>query len=188
MIKPTVDSIVPKSLASPNRDLNLRPLKTLTLLLVVASIVFFSPQRASADLQSAVDRYNKGEYESATAEILALAKAGDSTAKYTLGVIYVQGKGAPPDLKKGLKWLREAANEGHPSAQYSLGVMNATGQGMPQNAVRSLMWFSISGRNTNQNPVLRMKTISVAASVRKAMTPEQIKEAERLAAEWQPAR
>lgn len=190
MIKAAVDRVFAKPMAARKRvpSLGVPAVVTLTLLLVAFNVVLFLPQRASADLSSAIQNYNSGQHEAAIAELLSLAKTGDSDAKYTLGVIYAEGKRVPADTQKALKWLREAANEGNPNAQFSLGVMNARGTGVPPNIVRGLMWMNISGRNTNQPPWVRMKTISIGASMKKSMTPEQIKQAEELAAAWKPQR
>jgi len=188
VIKAAVDRVFKRALAAQNRvPARVVPAAaTWILLLVAVNLVLFFPPRASADLNSAVKNYNSGQHEAAIAELLTLAEAGHSDAKYALGVIYVEGKGIPVDTQKALKWLREAANEGNPNAQFSLGVMNARGTGVPPNIVRGLMWMNISGRNTNHSPWVRMKTISIGASMKKSMTPEQIKQAEELTAAWKP--
>ena len=47
-----------------------------------------------------------------------MAGEDDPDAMSKLGTIYTTGVTAPPDLKKGLKWIRQAAEAGWPKAQY----------------------------------------------------------------------
>jgi len=152
----------------------------------MAGLVLLVPRNAPADLAGALQAYNNGQHEAAIAELLALAKAGDLDAKHTLGVIYNEGKAVPPDPEEAVKWFREAANEGNANAQFSLGAMYANGRGLPRNPVRGLMWLIIASQNLDQHPYVRMQAISNVAFMKKSMTPEQITEAEKLAAAWEP--
>lgn len=172
------------SASPPGRDRLLRFAQALTLILLV--ITWLVPARAQTDLETAIQLFNQGQRETALAEIHRLAQAGDTQAKYTLGVIYAQGQGVPADHEQAVRWFWEAANEGYTSAQYSLGMAHAGGLGVPQNLVRGLMWLNLALEDRNSHMAFRLQIVSMAALLKKSMTPEQVAEARELAAAWKP--
>lgn len=112
-----------------------------------------------------------------------LADQGDVEAQYWLGI-----QQAILDKSKGFGWLCRAANQKYPSAQYAVGnwyrqqgesasVRAATFR--PDDRV-AFMWYSLAVSNGE----------TLAAATRRKltahMTPAEIAEAERLAAEWTP--
>lgn len=112
-----------------------------------------------------------------------LADQGDMEAQYWLGV-----QQAILDKSKGFNWLCRAANQKYPSAQYAIGHWyrqpGESASLYPAN-VRSddrvaFMWYSLAVSNGE----------TLAAATRRKltahMTPSEIAEAERLAAEWKP--
>ena len=76
-------------------------------------------------------------------------------------------------------WRHLAEKGGH-VAQAMLGVMYAKGEGVPQNYVLAHMWSNLAASKDNTEAA---KHRSILASW---MTPQQIGEAQKLAAEWQP--
>ena len=147
-------------------------------------------------------------------EFLAKAQHGDASAQMWLGCAYEQGWLGTTNLPEALKWFRRSAGQGNPDAQTSLGQVYADGEGVTQNYalaakwyrragehvpdlggagqgrnklgllylsgdgvpkdyVRAYMWFSLVSES---NPNLRF--------AKDKMTPDQIREAEHLAAEW----
>lgn len=155
-----------------------------TLILLTLISMLLAPETALADLESAVKAFNAGQRESAIAELRRLAEAGNTQAKYTLGIIYTRGQGIAPDYPQAVKWFQEAANEGYSSAQYSLGMLHAGGVGVPQDLVRGLMWLNIALEDRNSHNIFRLQVVSMAAVLKKSMTPEQIAEAEKLSSAW----
>ena len=110
----------------------------------------------------------------------ALALQGDAPSQRKLGVMYYLGQGMEKDYEMAYTWLAKAANQGEDVAQVCLGVMNVGGQGVPQNKTAAHMWFSLSAAQGNQNAQLRLDKLIPD------MTPEEIAEAEALAADWKP--
>lgn len=107
-----------------------------------------------------------------------LAKIGNADAQNALGNVYDSGDRVPQDHRQAVKWYRLAAEQGHPQAQSNLGMKYELGQGVPQSYIRAHKWFSLSAAGgfelaTNGHDI-----------VAKHMTPDQIAEAQRLAAEW----
>jgi TPR repeat protein len=113
------------------------------------------------------------------------ADQGFARAQYYLASIYYEDKAPLKDDAEAMKWFRRAADQGTAMAQYSLGMMYAKGQGTPQDYVQAHKWFSLaasllpgSGTEHKRNA---LRARDAAAS---RMTPEQIAEAQKLAAEW----
>jgi uncharacterized protein len=52
---------------------------------------------SSADFQKGVTAYKSGDYATALREWRPLAKQGNLSAQYLLGVMYRKGKGVPQD-------------------------------------------------------------------------------------------
>jgi len=53
-----------------------------------------------------------------------------------------------------------------------LGILYAGGDGVPKDCVKAYMWFSLAGADRN------------IADIQKQMTPEQISQAQQMAADW----
>jgi uncharacterized protein len=143
------------------------------------------------------------------------ADRGDAMAQTRLGYMYQYGEGAPEDDAEAARWFRLGAEQGNAFAQSSLGIMYELGEGVPKNDVEAARLYSLAadqghgpaqyslgfmyayGKGVSQNSVEAYKWYSLAAAqsvanaernrdfVRGRMTPAQIAEAERLAAEWQ---
>ena len=69
---------------------------------------------------------------------------GDADAQYSLGRMYLDGKGAPRDQRQAARWLGLAANKGQNHAQALLGHMLFKGEGVPRQAARGLMWLTLA--------------------------------------------
>jgi len=96
------------------------------------------------DLADALTAYNKGDFEKAVESWHAIAAKGDSTAEYSLGQMYEQGKGVDQDYQEAYKWYRLSAEQGNDRAQYSLGGMYEKGLGVSQDYIRAYMWYDLA--------------------------------------------
>ncbi len=73
---------------------------------------------AAADSYSdGFDRAIAGDYETAYAAWLPLAKAGDARAQFNLGLLYHAGLHGPVDEQKAVFWYIQAARKGVREAQ-----------------------------------------------------------------------
>lgn len=81
------------------------------------------------------------------------------------------------NLKEAIKWYSESAQSGNKNAQYKLGMMYLTGKGLPQNYVYSYSWLNLS--SAQGMPEANQAKIYLESK----MTPEQLKEAQRLSEE-----
>jgi len=97
---------------------------------------------AAADFEAGALAYGRGEYAAAYAEWLPLARAGDSTAQFSIGMLYSEGHGVEVDYAEAASWYQRAAAQGVVAAQFTLGVMYAQGIGVPQDLVQSAKWYA----------------------------------------------
>lgn len=83
----------------------------------------------------------KGDVKAAVVKIAKAAEAGDSEAQYLLGVMQVNGVGAPRNVEKGIEWLRCAAAQDNIEAQFELGQIFQGGRGAPRNSGEMVTWY-----------------------------------------------
>jgi hypothetical protein len=94
---------------------------------------------------------------------VAAAEKGDADAQYEVGRFLYSWK-----------WFCLAANQNHIEAAYRVAVFYEAGNApVSHDPVRAYMWYSLAASRE-------------AEYAAKDMTPEQIAEAERLVAEWEP--
>jgi hypothetical protein len=108
------------------------------------------------------------------------AAQGNAHGQLLLGILHVQGKGVSRDDKKALVWIRLAADQGLHDAQYFLGLTYEHGNGVSQDFIQAHKWDNLAGINGLE---IAEKDCDALA---KQMTPDQIAEAQKLAAEWKP--
>ena len=114
----------------------------------------------------------------------AAAEKGDANAQFSLAEIYDMGRGVVQDDAEAVRWYRRAADQGHVQAQHNLGVAYALGSSVPEDLVAAYMWLSLAADRASADD--RDIWVAERDTEAKAMTPEQIAEAERLAREWKP--
>lgn len=68
---------------------------------------------------------------------------GDSEAQYLLARLYLEGTGAPKDVRQAARWLGLSAHKGQHEAQALLGRMLFHGEGVPKQRDRGLMWLTL---------------------------------------------
>ena len=108
------------------------------------------------------------------------AEQGNAYAQTRLGGLYHGGQGVAQNYAEAAKWFRLAAEQGEALAQALLGRLYAFGRGVPQNYVAAYMWFSLAAAQGYSNAP-RDRDI-----IRRMMTPAQVAEAQKAAAEWRP--
>ena len=114
-------------------------------------------------------------------KFLVDAEKGDPEAQYVL-----YGRGEPN--KESLRWLCLAANQGYAPAQEEFGDLHSGKYGRDwsdagfaePDRVRAYMWYSLAASSGHRRARFSKNTLA------NQMTPAQIAEAERLAAEWKP--
>ena len=184
-------------------------LQTLALFLLL-----FTNNGSTADYAKGFDAYSEGDYATALSEWQPLAEQGDRDGQFGLGLLYANGWGVDLNDDEALKWYRLAVEQGHAEAAYNLAVMCANGWGVPQSDDEAFKWYSIAaeggftaaqislgkmyaiGYGAPQDNVQAHKWYNIAAmlddynaeferdELARMMSPEDITEAEELAAKW----
>ena len=111
----------------------------------------------------------------------AAASQGDAGMQFYLGQLYREyGEVVVQDREEAIKWFGRAAEQGHETARFNLGVMHLNGEGVQIDMVQAHKWLSLATASGNEREEAQ-RSLKIAEA---RMSAEQIKEAQRLAAEW----
>ena len=126
------------------------------------------------DYSRALDLYQKS------------AKQGFAMAQNSLGRMYDQGMGVRTSYLEANKWYLLAANQGDAQAMFNLGKNYGFGRGFTKDFVQAFMWLDVGRLFTQHTSDMKTKwTIRKALDdLRVYMTPEEIKQGERLSKDW----
>ncbi|HVK91486.1 MAG TPA: sel1 repeat family protein, partial [Mycoplana sp.] len=105
------------------------------------------------------------------------AAAGIASAMTRLGMLYHNALGVERDPGKAVDWWRRGAEKGDADAQAMLGAACHMGNGTARDGVAALAWLI---RATNGGSTLAQPFMD---PVRDSLSPAEIEEAERRAAE-----
>lgn len=119
------------------------------------------------------------------------AESGDAAAQFNLGVLCdsrLDDNGYPIEGNRAeaMKWLLAAAEQGLPRAQCRLAEMYAEGSDAPEDHINACAWFLLA--MTALRGIHRHRARSGYDRVASYLTPAQIAEARRFAANWKPNR
>lgn len=159
------------------------PLVFAVLMLLAAPAVF------AASVEEGAAAVQSGDYQTAIANWLPLAQAGNAEAQSNLGALYANGLGVQQDYKEAVKWFRKAADQGQPVAMYSLGMMYADGLGAEQNLGEAYFWFRLAQAYGQNNPAFAGQMAAVEnylGQVYGALGAEGAAQVEQLVQGWQP--
>jgi hypothetical protein len=74
----------------------------------------------------------------------SLARSGNATAQFELGVRYYNGQDVPQNNLEAARLYRLAATQGHVWARYNLGVMYEAGIGVNKNYNEAAQWYRLA--------------------------------------------
>ena len=124
--------------------------------------------------------FGKADFAEALKWFRKSAAMGNPDAQNELGRMYEDGEGVKQNYALAAHWYKKAAEHvpdlgGAGQGRNNLGMLYLEGKGVPRDYVQAYMWFSLFEVEP-PNPNL--------AYAKTHMTPEQILEGERMAAEW----
>lgn len=164
--------------------------------LAVASVILsFGVSGVSwASFAEGEEAYLRNDQWGAFLKFLELAKQGDAASQAMIGRMYVEGLGAPRDLRTAVNFYEKAATQGHAAAQFQLAKMLANGAGVKPDLVQAAQWMEKSaeqgvpwaqlsvgqmyrdGAGVAQDAVQALKWINVAAATAEtAQTAETVR-------------
>ncbi len=111
----------------------------------IAFLLCFWAQMAAADMETARDLMEVGEFEQAREMLEVFARSGNAEAEELIGVMYALGLGVDRDDIRAFDWYLRASLKGHPGAQSGLGWYYEVGRGIPEpDLVRAYLWYAMS--------------------------------------------
>jgi hypothetical protein len=141
------------------------------------------------------------DYKEALHWYIAAAEQGNINAMVELANIYDVGKVTTQNSKEATKWYQRAANLGNIEAQFGMGQRYYFGVGVTKSTVLAHMWLDLAASHSAPGAGLNQENgrlhdedtrqaIQLATNLRykveQFMTPNEIREAQRLAHEWKP--
>ncbi|HQR19717.1 MAG TPA: tetratricopeptide repeat protein [Burkholderiaceae bacterium] len=149
------------------------------------AVALYAPRATAGDAEAQyrmgmMARFGWGMDKDTSAAVRWLTEAARQNhpqAQAELGTMYRLGRGVPEDPKRAAQWLTAAANAGVGIAQLSIGRMYRDGIGVDRDLVEAYAWFSAAGENSV------MDGFAYRSEITKDMTPEQIAEGRRRAAQ-----
>ena len=115
--------------------------------------------------------YERGDYATALREWKPLAKQGNASAQFNLGMTYANGRGVPQDYKTAVKWYKLAAEQGDLDAQFYLGHMYHYGHGVPQDHKTAVKWYRLAAEQGNAFAQLHANTLERRIAEQKHSPP-----------------
>ena len=115
---------------------------------------------AFADLETARDLMEAGEFEAAREMFLPLARSGNADAEELIGVMYAMGLGVERDDQRAFEWYLRSSLKGHPGAQSGIGWYYEIGRGMPApDLVRAYMWYTLSAIGGDPDAAISLEEV-----------------------------
>lgn len=137
--------------------------------------VLFAFTVAHAEIETARDALEAGDYAQAMRALRLAAQAGNAEAEELIGVMYALGLGVARDDRRAFEWYLRAALKGHAGAQSGVGWYYEVGRGLPApDLVRAYMWYALSAIGGDPDAAVSQEEVV------KKMTAEQIEQAHAL--------
>jgi TPR repeat protein len=147
--------------------------------LPAAALFAFALPAMTADFDAGLKAYQAHDYATALKEWQPLAKQGNRSVQFNLGLMYMDGQGVPQDFAEAAEWFRKSARQGFVKAQYNLGELLATGKGIKKDYVEAHMWLNLCAATGNTTCAEHRDLLA------KKMKKPAIAEAQRRASLWQ---
>ena len=151
-----------------------------TILAVI--LLTIAPTPSHGDVETGMQAYDSGDYETAYQEWLPLAEQESPAAQFNLSLLYRYGKGRPVDSEVAADWCLKAADAGFVPAQYEMGKIYEAGEGVRRNVIEAHKWYKLAAEQRYKDAKKLKKKLA------KTMTPTQLAHAEMWLREWKKAR
>lgn len=122
----------------------------------------------------------KQDYKEAYKWILKSAEQDYTKAQNLLGYMHFRGDGVNQDFDKAAAWMEKAANKGDLDSQVFLGMLSLMGEGNFVDYVEGYKWLNIAANQGSS------EAINNRIEIIEKMSPEQIKEGQKLSRKWKP--
>jgi uncharacterized protein len=129
--------------------------------------------------------YARGDYNRAARELEPLVERGNTPRAFALlGFLYEHGFGEPKAYPVAARLYAQGAARGDPFGQAMLGLLYDKGYGVPEDFVLAYKWLDLAAAHASgpQREVYARYRDAVGSK----MSPNEIAEGQRLAADWTP--
>jgi hypothetical protein len=113
--------------------------------LLTALMLFFSAASHAAQLDDAIQAYDKGNYVLAVQLLAPLAKNGDAAAQLRLGMLNYYGRGMKENEPTAMELWEKSAAQGNTEAMFQLGKAYTFGSQIAKNIadpdVEAAKWY-----------------------------------------------
>ena len=147
---------------------------------VVAAVLVVAPAADAGFYEGLVAAQNE-DWETALAEWLPIAEAGNPGAQSNLGDMYAHGLGVEQDQAEAVRWHMLAARQGVGKSAMFVGLALSAGNGIDKDAVQGAAWLLISER------LGQLEARQAYSFARVSLSPGQEAEARAIADGWEPA-
>lgn len=159
------------------------------IILAFAFLLLASSPALADDFDDGTAAVQRGDYQTARALWMPLAKNGHAAAQYNLGALYANGLGVEQDYSKALRWFNASAEQGNPMGMFYLGMLYADGNGTPQNLGAAYVWFRLAVQYGVNDPTFSGQMAAAQnylGQVAGAISNEQRLEFEGVVMQWKP--
>jgi hypothetical protein len=154
-----------------------RALLALAVCVVMTGGAWAGPLEALEDEAQAA--YERGGWATVIQLIRPLADQGNRDAQRILGDVYWEHQ---RNYAEALRWYRLAGEQGDGQSLHRIGEAYWTGSSVPRDYTQAYMWFTVAALRWPQGMSLMIRQTLI-----RALSAEQIAEAQRLAREWDAA-
>lgn len=128
-----------------------------------------------ADIESARDLMENGEFNAAMSALEPAARSGNADAEELIGVMYAMGLGVERDDIRAFEWYMRASLKGHAGAQSGIGWYYEVGRGVQSpDLVRAYTWYVLSAIGGDPDAAISQEEVI------KKMSQSQIEQAHKL--------
>lgn len=117
------------------------------VLTLLFGLFFLALSVQAASFEEGLSAYREGNLDLARSTWEAAAEVGDNRSMFSLGSLYMRGKGVPENPASGYKWFFRAAEAGLPQAQYNIAFMLEQGNGVERDTEAALGWYQKAARS-----------------------------------------
>jgi hypothetical protein len=132
-------------------------IKKLTMTLLSIALAFntlYADNNCSINAQEGAISFYHENYLEAQKFLSKASQAGDPSAHYYLGIMYLNGQGVPVNYQEAARLFALGAQKNHAGAQIALGVLLIEGVGVPQNFKRAATLLTLSAKQNNQDAAI----------------------------------
>lgn len=124
--------------------------------MTLLSIAFFintlhADANSTVNTQEGVISFYHENYLEAQKFLSKASEAGDPSAHYYLGIMYLNGQGVPANYQESARLFALGAQKNHPGSQIALGILLIEGIGVPQNFKRAAILLTLASKQNNQD-------------------------------------